>query len=551
MTESESSKDLDCQVWPCRAVVPALLLFLIVPVMETASLRSMKGARRGRKHTVVNRSFLACLTFLGLFCVVQLEARGPLTATAVSKPALVSDPPGTRSPVSLKAINDPHTGKAAFSFDEREDPPVIRANPGEEIHLTYTNAMSTHSQEHCVDGPCMNMTNLHFHGLHVSPDAPQDDVITMMAMPGQSLHYTVNIPPDQPPGLYWYHTHPHGESYQQDLDGMSGAIVIDGMERYVPEVQHLRERILVLRDRVLEDNDPASPELRHRVEIPAKGCWASTDLPERLFTVNGALRPQIGIAPGERQFWRIVNASPDLYADLQVDTEKLEIIALDGMPLSFHDPRRRVELRNHILVPPAGRVEAIVTGPTSGAHAALRTGCYDTGPDGDPNPAMVLADMVAAPLPGPANHFASAGLPTAVYKPVSPQLIARVESSPSDFVVTFTEDKNGFYINGKKYGPSDPPMTSVSIGGFHHWRVVNNTHEVHPFHIHQVHFLAYAENGTSLSRPEWLDTVEVPVEGSADLMMDFTDPIIRGVSLFHCHLLSHEDKGMMAKILFK
>ena len=118
-------------------------------------------------------------------------------------------------------------------------------------------------------------------------------------------------------------------------------------------------------------------------------------------------------------------------------------------------------------------------------------------------------------------------------------------------MVTFTEDKKGFYINGKKYGPSDPPMTSVSIGAFHHWRVVNDTHEVHPFHIHQVHFLAYAQNGRRLSRPEWLDTVEVPVEGNADLMMDFTDPIIRGVSLFHCHLLSHEDKGMMAKIYFK
>jgi FtsP/CotA-like multicopper oxidase with cupredoxin domain len=78
----------------------------------------------------------------------------------------------------------------------------------------------------------MNMTNLHFHGLHVSPNTPGDDVLTMMAMPGQSLHYTVDIPADQRPGLYWYHTRPHGESYQQDLDGMSGAIVIDGMDRY-------------------------------------------------------------------------------------------------------------------------------------------------------------------------------------------------------------------------------------------------------------------------------------------------------------------------------
>jgi FtsP/CotA-like multicopper oxidase with cupredoxin domain len=469
----------------------------------------------------------------------------------VSEPVLLPDPTPTRSPVLLKAVNDLHTGKATFWFDGREDAPVIRVKPGEDLRLTYINAMSTHSQEHCVDGPCMNMTNLHFHGLHVSPDAPQDDVITMMAMPGQSLQYTVNIPGDQPPGLYWYHTHPHGESYLQALDGMSGAIVIDGMERYVPQVQHMRERILVLRDRFIEEHDPAGPELRRTVEIPAKGCGISTEVPEHIFTVNGALRPRIAIAPGERQFWRIVNASPDLYADLQVDTEQLEIVALDGMPLSFHDPKRRVESRGHLLVPPAGRVEAIVTGPKPGANASLRTLCFDTGPDGDPNPAMVLADLVDVSQPAHGVSTASVSRPSPVYKPLSSALMARIENSPSDFVVTFTEDKKGFYINDKKYGPSDAPMTSISIGSFHHWRVVNDTHEVHPFHIHQVHFLAYAENGRPLSRPEWLDTVNVPVEGNVDLMMDFTDPVIRGVSLFHCHLLSHEDKGMMAKILFK
>jgi len=164
---------------------------------------------------------------------------------------------------------------------------------------------------------------------------------------------------------------------------------------------------------------------------------------------------------------------------------------------------------------------------------------------------MVLADMVDVPQPGPVAPTALASAQPPLYKPLSPKLITRLENSPSDFVVTFTEDKKGFYINGKKYGPSDPPMTSVSIGAFHHWRVANNTHEVHPFHIHQVHFLAYAQNGQDLDHPEWLDTVNVPADGSVDLMMDFTDPIIRGVSLFHCHLLSHEDKGMMAKILFK
>jgi FtsP/CotA-like multicopper oxidase with cupredoxin domain len=484
-----------------------------------------------------------------LFCL-QLHAQSPLLGSEVSRPSLLRDPPETRSPFVLRAINDPETGKAAFSFAGQEDPPVIRARPGEDIRLTYINGMSTHSREKCVDGPCMNMTNLHFHGLHVSPNAPQDDAITMMAMPGQSLGYVVNIPLDQPPGLYWYHTHPHGESYRQSLDGMSGAIVIDGMERYVPEIKSMRERILILRDKALEENDATAPALRRRVQIPATGC-GSTEAPERIFTVNGAVRPQIAIAPGERQFWRIVNASPDLYADLQVDTEQLEIIALDGMPLAFHDPKHRTEFADHILVPPAGRVEAIVTGPKPGAQASLRTLCFDTGSDGDPNPAMVLADMVDLAQPTPGTAAATHDAEPPIYKPLSPKLIARVENSASDFVVTFTEDKKGFYINGKKYGPMDAPMTSVAVGTYRHWEVVNNTREAHPFHIHQIHFLRYAENGERLAHPMWLDTVNVPVNGSVDLMMDFTDPVIRGVSLFHCHLLNHEDKGMMAKILFK
>jgi len=503
------------------------------------------------RTSIMRTISFACVMCIAMLGSMQIAAQAFTASHQTSTSPLLSNPPEARSPIVLSAINDPNTGKAAFSFNGCEDPPVIRVKPGEDIRLTYVNAMSTDSHERCIDGPCMNMTNLHFHGLHVSPDAPQDDVITMMAMPGQSLHYVVNVPMDQPPGLYWYHTHPHGESYQQDLDGMSGAIVIDGIERYVPEVRHMRERILVLRDQVIGKDDPASHELMRKVDLSTKTCSTSTEQPERIFTVNGALRPQIAVTTGEQQFWRIVNASPDLYADLQVDGEQLEIVALDGMPLAFHNPGHPVEFASHVLLPPAGRVEAIITGPNPGARAALRTRCFDTGSDGDANPAMVLADMVNVLQPG------SKPLPTpvdarlAISKPLSPALIKRLERSSPDFVVNFTEDKNGFYINGRKFRPSDPPMTTVSIGAFHHWRVTNETHEVHPFHIHQVHFLVYAQNGIRLKRPEWLDTVNIPVEGNVDLMMDFTDPIIRGMSLFHCHLLSHEDKGMMAKILFK
>ena len=94
-------------------------------------------------------------------------------------------------------------------------------------------------------------------------------------------------------------------------------------------------------------------------------------------------------------------------------------------------------------------------------------------------------------------------------------------------------------------------MRVARVGTYEHWRIVNATEELHPMHIHQVHFLAFAENQRPIADPVWLDTVNVPVHGSVDVIMDFTDPVIRGMSLFHGHLLNHEDKGMMAKNLFK
>jgi suppressor of ftsI len=135
-----------------------------------------------------------------------------------------------------------------------------------------------------------------------------------------------------------------------------------------------------------------------------------------------------------------------------------------------------------------------------------------------------------------------------VYKPIN---VDSSKNSKPDFTVTFTEDKDGFYINGRKFALDAGPMTTARVGTYQHWRIVNQTGELHPFHIHQVHFLAYAENGRPLENPAWLDTVNVPYHSTVDVILDLTDPVIRGMSVFHCHLLNHEDKGMMAKILFK
>ena len=457
--------------------------------------------------------------------------------------------PQATSPVTLVAASDPVTGKSEFRYQDKNIPPVIRGRPGSVLNVEYKNELTTPSREDCVGHPCMQMTNLHFHGLHVSPNAPQDDVLDMMASPGETLHYSVQVPPQQPPGLYWYHTHPHGESYVQDLDGMSGAIVVEGIERYVPEVLNIRERILVLRDLVLPADTAEQKRVMESVSMQTTQCGTAPEKPERAFTVNGSLRPRIDIAPGERQFWRVVNASPDRYADLELDSGSFEVVALDGMPLAYHDLAVRKRSMSHVLVPPGGRVEAIVKGPPADSHPALRTRCFDTGQDGDSNPAMVLADIVPAKPPTLKARPALGGSP--VYATFPPETLKRVKASEPQFVVNFTEDKQGFYINGQKFEMNAGPMLTVDIGSLQHWRVLNPTREVHPFHIHQVHFLVYTVDNKPVKDPVWLDTVNVSYGSSVDLVMDFTDPIIRGMSVFHCHLLNHEDKGMMAKILFR
>ncbi len=438
-------------------------------------------------------------------------------------------------------------GRDAFVYEGKSIAPTIRISPGDTLKIDYVNDLPVHSKESCAISPCMDMTNLHFHGLAISPQAPQDNVIDMLAKPGETLHYVVEIPANHPPGLFWYHTHPHGESHRQALDGMSGAIVIDGMDRYVPELRNLREQVLVVRGESIE-HSPNATALERRVEARAPTCGSEPDEIDRIYTVNDEIRPVLDIKPGERQFWRIVNASADRYVDLQLDGEKFEVVALDGMPLAYHDQKNPTKIVDHALVPPAGRLEAIVTGPSASAHSAFRTRCVDTGPDGDPNPAMVLADIRGGSSARPVKQKINRDLTPPEYKQID---LRAFETSQPDFVVFFTEDKNGFYINDEKYAPDSAPMTRVRVGTYQHWRILNKTRELHPMHIHQTHFLAYAENGVPLEHPVWLDTVNVPTGGSVDVVMDFTNPVIKGMSLFHCHLLNHEDKGMMAKILFE
>jgi len=239
--------------------------------------------------------------------------------------------------------------------------------------------------------------------------------------------------------------------------------------------------------------------------------------------------------------------------DLQLEGASFEIVAMDGMPIALHDPAHRTRRADHVLLPPAGRVEAIVSGPSALTPRRLISRCVDTGPDGDPNPALVLADIAPATLSVTSRAAAVTASEASSVNPRGIELpdLASEERTPPRFVVTFTEDKNGFYINQQKFAVDAAPMVRTKLGTYQHWKIVNDTRELHPMHIHQVHFVAFAENDRPIADPFWLDTVNVPVGGSVDVLMDFTEPVIKVMSVFHCHLLNHEDKGMMAKILFE
>ncbi len=184
-----------------------------------------------------------------------------LGATSATPP-LATDSLDAGTPLRAEPVVLPQNGVTSLTLTVRTDasghdyyqyqgqsrPPTIHVVPGGRLNVNLSNQMTPLSTEACVVLPCRQSTNLHFHGMEVSPRPPADDVLTMLTAPGQQLQYTVPIPKTHPAGLFWYHPHPHGESNRQVLDGMAGAIVVDGIVRYAPEVRGLRERVLVVRD---------------------------------------------------------------------------------------------------------------------------------------------------------------------------------------------------------------------------------------------------------------------------------------------------------------
>jgi FtsP/CotA-like multicopper oxidase with cupredoxin domain len=557
--------------------------------------------------------------WLRLASALALLAAHPASATQPRVPALacpsrptagsaVSDPESLHSAngvlnveLSYRASVD-SAGQTHYCYVYKDglEAPTLRLQPGELLILRLKNEVklppdpTVQPHSHGMAAGCAgramtsSSTNMHFHGLSVPPKCHQDDVLHTLIDPGdRAFEYQFRIPPDQTPGLYWYHPHVHGLTKTQVLGGASGALIVEGIERANPLLAGLAERVLVIRDQELV-NPNAEPIQTDSMPAPlvlrdAEGDILNTGTgggkPAKDLSINfvpvpyPAYSPAVmRIRPGERQLWRVLNASAITYLDLQLlidnKPQPLGVVALDGAPLGTAGPKANQTIwQSHILLPPAGRAEFIVKGPPESTKASLVTRTIDTGPAGENDPTRPLATVISAPeVPEPETRTAVS--PSPLPPATSPWLgdVAPVRTrrlyfseqahdpqnpnSPTDFYLTVGDNKP------KLFDPeSKVPDIIAHQGDVEDWIIENRTRELHTFHIHQTRFVLLEWNGVPLQEPFLRDTVNVAYwDGtsssypSVKVRVDFRSPSTVGTFVYHCHLLEHEDGGMMGLI---
>jgi FtsP/CotA-like multicopper oxidase with cupredoxin domain len=497
--------------------------------------------------------------------VAQCPAR-PDTGTVVNNPVSISSLNGVLSAEltmarSVDSAGYTHYCYKYFAGNQVIEAPTLRVNRGDELVLDVVNriqdddpmkmkmSMASSGDNVCGDGgeSTVDATNVHFHGMNISPRCHEDDVLNTLIQPGKgAFKYDIRIPQTQKPGLYWYHPHVHGFTEFQVNGGAAGALIVEGMEKIHPEVAGLTERVFIVRQQYLVPWVPGPYELTLNYQVaPLPG--------------HTPAKPIIQMKPGEKQFWRVANATIQDFLPLQVTVngkaQPLEVVALDGYPLA------KIRTQDTILIPPAGRAEFIVQAPASDAIATFDTGAYSTGPTGNPDIAQPLAAIQVT------DRAASSPMPRA------PSSVEESDArNLADQAVTaqrrlyFSEEFGGtngpiqFYltVEGQKqkvFQADERPVITTKVGAVEDWTIENRALETHAFHIHQIHFLVMEVDGKPVADKDLRDTVEIPYwDGkgpyhSVKVRMDFRDPKITGMFVFHCHILLHEDLGMMHKIL--
>jgi len=387
-------------------------------------------------------------------------------------------------------------------------PPVWRVHSGDSLVVALHNRL---------DEP----TNLHFHGLDVSPAGNGDNVF-LHIKPGADFTYRITIP-QKHVGLFWFHPHLHGDVDRQIIGGMSGAIVVEGSDRLYPFLKNLPERVILFKHRPVGRPDY-----------------------QELVTVNGLVAPRFPIRPGEAQFWMMGNIGADRFLRVKIDGMPFYMIGRDGYFLP--EPLRAEE----VILGPGQRVSVIVVGGQPGSYA-FKSVSFRFDEQQPLLPELGLGTIVSQ---GPTADVAAIAGRILAQRVSTPLYVDVVRSSPiaRRRIVAFSRsaDRSKFLINEKVFDENRIDVT-VKLGDTEEWTILNLDSQYHDFHIHQTGFLVTEVNGGPAHFDEMRDTFSVPPAqgekpGSAKLIIPFTNPEIVGRFVFHCHVSKHEDKGMMQTI---
>lgn len=411
--------------------------------------------------------------------------------------------------------------------------PTLHLQPGDRLRIQLVNRLGA-------------PTNLHVHGLHVSPQGHGDNMFVAVE-PGRSFDYDYQLPADHPPGVYWYHPHHHGLVADQVFGGLYGAIIVGDPHSEAGPIPTSRDRVLVISDISLDGAGRIKPASRMSRMMGREGD---------LILTNGQSRPVLAARPGERERWRIVNACAARYLQLRLDGQQLQLLGIDSG--RFAAPREIGEL----VLAPGNRADLLVT--TASGSSQLRALPYDRGAamvmmGGSASGAMSGMGGMGRTASSSANaggmvlatvNVLGSSVPAPSPVPAQPQPKdlrgARVAGRRE---LTFAMGMGGtgmrFTIDGKEFDPARVDQV-IRLGTVEEWTLTNTSPMDHPVHLHVWPMQLIEQNGQPLQAPTWQDVVNVPARSKAKVRVAFDT--FAGRTVYHCHILDHEDNGMMGVI---
>jgi FtsP/CotA-like multicopper oxidase with cupredoxin domain len=345
--------------------------------------------------------------------------------------------------------------------------------------------------------------------------------------PGESFRYDFQIHPDHPSGTFWYHPHRHGSAADQVFGGLYGAIIIADLAA----LELAADRVLLVSD----------------ISLDANGAVASASAMQRmtgregdLVLVNGQARPHLEARAGARERWRIVNSCVSRYLRLRLDGQNLRLIGVD-LPLGGQIPQI-----DELLLAPGNRADLIVT--TRLGASSLQALPYDRGSMGmgmgstgsSTSGVLNLATLAVTGITPPA-------LPDLDEWPAVRDLRTQAVTTHRQLALAMRMGMGSpsFTIDGRPFDHHRVDQT-VTAGAIEEWTIVNSSQMDHPFHLHVWPMQLTAVGERTVSAPTWQNVLNVPAHSFVRVRVDFATHT--GRTVFHCHILDHEDGGMMGVV---